>query len=78
MKITPKDYNAPSVSCEATGRLSLSFFRWDTSGEERFKSITNAYYRGSHGELRFSISRAIYVLYFDGGVVKINLSNVFF
>ncbi|XP_065054501.1 ras-related protein Rab-36-like isoform X2 [Rhopilema esculentum] len=24
---------------------------WDTSGEERFKSITNAYYRGSHAVL---------------------------
>ena len=22
---------------------------WDTSGEERFKAITAAYYRGSHG-----------------------------
>ena len=29
--------------------VSLGVTLWDTAGQERFKTITSAYYRGSHG-----------------------------
>lgn len=53
------------------GFINLNFFfpplhRWDTAGQEKFKCIASAYYRGAEGENNISLILAVtggYTLY---------------
>ncbi|KAJ5077385.1 ras-related protein rab-13 [Anaeramoeba ignava] len=40
------DFNTKRITIDSGG---IKLVIWDTSGQERFKKITNSYYRGAHG-----------------------------